>query len=210
MLRGQKKTLGSVDCIRNSKANTHQMLCTLSSLMQSPLETRSVLSSTTTPKLYAFLLNAIKMDRYFGFLIQYRFSLPSYGRFCKKKNGRRVKKSPPLWGHCLPVTALDRLDKCWVGSFSQNQEKRPGKQFIEGFHLFLAVPLSIYDSYENTKANYVLFNIKYFSHFVHVLWIRYNQCWSSTLLKARDQMSCTYVFKLFDSLFLQFQKNIDA
>ena len=52
-----------------------------------------------------------------------------------------------------------------------------------------------------------LFNIKYFSHFVHVLWLWYNQCWSGTLLRAWDRMSCTYVLKLFDSLFHKFHKN---
>ena len=36
------------------------------------------------------------------------FSFPSYGRFRKKKSGRRAKKVFPtaLWGHRLPVTAL--------------------------------------------------------------------------------------------------------
>ena len=54
------------------------------------------------------------------------FSFPSYGRFRKKKPGRRVKKCPPspLWGQRLPVTAragliLERKvifctrDVCW-------------------------------------------------------------------------------------------------
>ena len=36
------------------------------------------------------------------------FSFPSYTRFCKKKAGRRAKKSSPtpMWGHRQPVTAL--------------------------------------------------------------------------------------------------------
>ena len=38
-------------------------------------------------------------------------------------------------------------------SCSSNQEKSLGKQFIEGFHLYLAIPLSIRHSCENIKAN---------------------------------------------------------
>ena len=38
-------------------------------------------------------------------------------------------------------------------SSSSNQEKSLGKQFIEGFHLYLAIPLSIDHSCENIKAN---------------------------------------------------------
>ena len=41
----------------------------------------------------------------------FNFSFLRFGRFCKKKLGRHVKKfSPsPLWGHRLPVTALALL-----------------------------------------------------------------------------------------------------
>ena len=98
----------------------------------------------------------------------------------------------------------EKFHKRWLGSCSQNQEK--SRKAIYWRFLFVLSSSTFDLSFIREYQRELLFNIKYFSHFVHVLWLWYNQCWSSTLLKAWDQMSCTYVLKLFDSVSLISQK----